>query len=55
MEWKVPKDGEWRIKKKFLLFPVYLEGKGKWLEYAKIKQVYNIAYGWINWRWVEDK
>ena len=54
MQWKVPKEGEWRNVKHFLWFPRRINGKVKWLEVAEYSQCYSIICGWINWKWIEN-
>lgn len=40
MRWSVPNDGEIRIAEKFLVFPLELNGEGRWLEKAYIVEEY---------------
>lgn len=52
MRWKYdntyenPQNGDTRTVNKFLLFPRYFNGTGKWLCYAKILEEYSNYEGW---------
>ncbi len=55
MRWKRKfyKTGDYRIKKKFLFFPLCLEKEYRWLEIVEIVQKYyandiSYRYGWYN-------
>lgn len=45
MRWQNPKHGDVRIKKKFALLPIEINGENRWLEWVKIKYVYH--YGTV--------
>jgi hypothetical protein len=67
MRWKpkhkpIPENGEKRIIKRFLIFPERIEHEVRWLEFAKIEQVYHatrftdtgrlIESYWFDNRWI---
>lgn len=41
MRWQNPKHGDVRIKKKFALLPIEINGENRWLEWVKIKYIYH--------------
>lgn len=55
---------ETRVIKKFLFFPLTLDGETRWLEVAKIKQKvkqyiwgdvsFSYTYGWVNDSWENE-
>ena len=52
MRWKInpiPRNGFIREKEKFLFLPLALGNEVRWLEYAKIKQVYVITEESSSW------
>lgn len=48
MKFKMPKDGDIRIKTKFALFPIMIDKEIRWLERVNIRQYYSEYFG--NWR-----
>jgi hypothetical protein len=55
MRWKkvTSNFGDSRLVSEFLFFPKNLNGETRWLEFAKIRQVYRYGMGWGGY-W-EDK
>ena len=50
MRWKIkpePKEGDYRIIKKFLFFPTNIGDDVRWLEYSYIRQQYRSKTYWI--------
>ena len=43
MKIKLPKHGESRVIKRFLLFPIKINGYMYWLQFVKIYQVYDVT------------
>lgn len=41
MRWQEPKDGDVKIKKKFALFPIEINGENRWFEWVTVKYVYH--------------
>jgi hypothetical protein len=50
---KSPNHGDRRIIEKFLLFSVEIDDEWRWLERAKILQIYIAGFGWTNMDWAE--
>jgi len=66
MKWKVkpmPKEGDRRTVRKFLLFPRWINGEGRWLETVTIQQEWRVWWSfdysplphwhWENIAWVD--
>jgi hypothetical protein len=58
----VPKKNDWRVLETFLWYPRWIRGESRWLEKAKIKQVYTnwdqySSYGveWKNAEFINDE
>ena len=54
MRWKkAPKAEEHSLRKirKFLVFPKTIGLETRWLEYARLTQIYYYGYGWVDYRW----
>lgn len=62
MRWQEKKPGGYRYKRRFLLWPVKLDGQYRWLEMASIRQCYyriptfsNFTRGaWRNECWSDE-
>ena len=54
MKWKTPKNGDERIIKKFLWFPLVLVGEKRWLEKVEITQLFNNGK-WSDLKFVEKE
>ena len=52
MRWTMPRFGEKKLKRKFLFWPLVIDGEGRWLEWATIQQEW--WWAWSNKRWVDD-
>lgn len=48
-----PAFGRVRIKTCFLYFPKKIKNEWRWLEKAKINQVYLSGFGWTNTKWAQ--
>ncbi|MDU4953778.1 hypothetical protein HF846_04140 [Clostridium cadaveris] len=49
MRFRVPRNGDSRVKTKFAILPITINGDMRWLEKVKIRQYYNEYYGkWKN-------
>lgn len=54
MHWRTPSLGDERIVRRFLFLPTQIGYEWKWLEFAKIRQVYSFTYEcWVNEDWSE--
>ena len=68
MRWQEPKHGDVKIKKKFALFPIEINGENRWLEWVTIKYVYHDGtmfrtprtyqhyryYGWLKEEFIDE-
>ena len=54
MRWKDPEFGACRVVKRFLFLPLHLGKETRWLEWAKITQVYLVCLGWCDHAWSEE-
>ncbi|MFA5152822.1 MAG: hypothetical protein WC554_09705 [Clostridia bacterium] len=48
-----PKDGDYRLKTKFLWWPKRFNGIWIWFETVTIRQVYLGLFGFSMWRWCD--
>jgi hypothetical protein len=53
MRWRRPKRGDKRVRRKFLWFPLELDGETRWLERASWDEEYGTTM-WFPLRWVEE-
>jgi hypothetical protein len=54
MRWKTPQVGDERVVRKFLWWPIDVNGESRWLERVTVRQVYIRAEnGAESWRWAE--
>lgn len=51
MRWKNKQNGDIRIKEKFILFPITLDGETRWLEWVKLEEKYSFCPYTMN-EWV---
>ena len=68
MRWQEPKHGDVKIKKKFALFPIKINGENRWFEWVTIKYVYHDGtlfrtprthqfyhyYGWLKKEFIDE-
>jgi hypothetical protein len=58
MRWNkkpTPEIGSERTISIFLWLPIMIEGETRWLEFAKIRQVYSTyTFGWSNMEFIEE-
>lgn len=58
MKWKANQEGDKRVIKRFLLLPRCIKGEWRWLERARIKQVYRVSIESSFWEsvcWAENE
>jgi len=60
MKWKNPSNGDKRTVRKFLWFPLVLDGETRWLEFAWVIQEYYGGHdeggaGWYDKEWLKGK
>lgn len=46
MRWKLPNNGDIRVRTKFAWFPIEVQGYKLWLELYEVKEMY-VSGGWI--------
>jgi len=58
MRWTPPKDGDIRVRTRFLIFPLTLNGETRWLERVTIKEIFQRSYDgswWYPVAWVDEE
>lgn len=69
MRWNEPESGDEKIKRKFALFPITIDGETRWLEWVTIKyrfSKYDIhvdpithrayrSYGWDKYEFIDEQ
>jgi len=56
MKWETKpryREGDTRIVKRFLIFPVSIHGETRWCETVYVKQRYEEGYDCNYWKWLE--
>ena len=68
MRWNEPETGDTKIKKRFALFPITIDGETRWLEWVVIKYRFSNfelkvdpithrgyrSYGWSKYEFVDE-
>ncbi len=68
MRWTKPKEGKEKIKRKFAILPISIDGETRWLEWVTVRYVYYSGtirkdwttnqfyryYGWFEEEFIDD-
>jgi hypothetical protein len=54
MRWKLPKNYEYRNRRKFAWLPIIIDGEKIWLEFYTVRQYYVVSIDkWFDEKWIK--